>query len=132
MTRVASRLFVIVVVSLFAFTATAQDVNVTPLFRTDLKDIKDREGAMSVIELAPGASSDAHRHNAHVFVYVLEGSIVMQVEGGEPTELSAGQTFYENPDDIHTVSKNASETEPAKFLAFLVKPKGAPATVPVH
>lgn len=132
MVRAALQFFTIAVVLLFASVASAHDVNVTPLFKTDLKDLQDREGAMSVIELAPGASSDAHRHNAHVFVYVLEGSIVMQVEGGEPTVLEAGQTFYENPDDIHTVSKNASETEPAKFLAFLVKPKGAPATVPVH
>jgi quercetin dioxygenase-like cupin family protein len=132
MIRAASYFFAIVVGSHLASAATAQDVNVTPLFKTELKDMKDREGAMSVIELAPGASSNAHRHNAHVFVYVLEGSIVMQVEGGEPTVLNAGQTFYENPDDIHTVSKNASETEPAKFLALLIKPKGTPATVPVH
>ena len=131
MIRAASRLFAIIVVSVFASTATAQDVNVTPLFKTDLKDMVGREGTMSVIDLAPGVSSDVHRHNAHVFVYVLEGSVVMQVKGGEPTVLNAGQTFYENPDDIHTVSKNASETEPAKFLAVLVKPKESPSVVPV-
>jgi quercetin dioxygenase-like cupin family protein len=86
---------------------------------------------MLTVEYAPGASSAAHRHNAHTFVYVLEGSIVMQVKGGTKVTLGPGQTFYESPADIHTVSRNASNTEAAKFLVLFVKDKGAPALVPV-
>ena len=82
---------------------------------------------MVTVEYAPGASSAEHRHNAHTFVYVLEGSVVMQVKGGKEVTLGPGQTFYESPDDIHSVSKNASATKPAKFLVFMVKDKGAPA-----
>ena len=85
---------------------------------------------MVTVEYAPGASSAEHRHNAHTFVYVLQGSLVMRVKGGKEVTLGPGQTFYESPDDIHTVSKNASATKPAKFLVFMVKEKGAPATVP--
>ena len=86
---------------------------------------------MVTVEYAPGASSAPHRHNAHTFVYVLEGSIVMQVKGGKEVTLGPGETFYESPQDVHTVSKNASATQPAKFLVFFVKEKGAPASVPV-
>ena len=85
---------------------------------------------MLTVEYAPGASSAEHRHNAHTFVYVLSGSVVMQVRGGQPVTLGPGQTFYESPDDVHTVSRNASATEPAKFLVFFVKAKGAPPSVP--
>ena len=85
---------------------------------------------MAVVEYAPGAASPAHRHNANVFVYVLEGSVVMQVNGDEETTLTAGQTFYESPADVHTVSRNASATEPAKFLVFFVKDEGAPTAAP--
>jgi quercetin dioxygenase-like cupin family protein len=87
---------------------------------------------MVTVEYAPGASSAVHRHNASTFVYVLEGSVVMQVKGGEELTLGPGQMFYESPDDIHSVSKNASRTKPAKILVFFVKDKGAPATVPAH
>ena len=73
---------------------------------------------------------DIHRHNAHAFVYVIEGSIVMQVTGGKETTLTPGQTFYEGPDDVHIVGRNASQMKPAKFVVFLVKDKGAPALVP--
>jgi quercetin dioxygenase-like cupin family protein len=86
---------------------------------------------MLTVEYAPGASSTAHRHNANTFVYVLEGSVVMQVEGGKPVTLGPGQTFYESPSDVHVVSKNASDSQPAKFLVFFVKDKGASALVPV-
>jgi quercetin dioxygenase-like cupin family protein len=72
-----------------------------------------------------------HRHNADAFVYVLEGSVVMQVKGGKEVTLTPGQTFYEAPDDIHVVGRNASQTKPAKFVVFMVKDKGAPALVPV-
>ena len=88
---------------------------------------------MLTVELAPGApNSPVHRHNAKTFVYVLEGSIVMQVKGGKEVTLTPGQSFYEGPDDVHVVGRNASKTEPAKFLVFLVKDKGAPVLVPVN
>jgi quercetin dioxygenase-like cupin family protein len=108
------------------------DEQVTPLMREDLAGLPGKEGVMLTVEYAPGASSGKHRHNAHTFVYVLEGAIVMQVAGGEAVILGPGQTFYESPDDIHLVSKNASDSQPAKFLVFFVKDKGAPPTVPVQ
>ena len=87
---------------------------------------------MLTIEYPPGATSKEHRHNAHTFVYVLEGSVVMQVKGGKEVTLGPGQTFYEAPADVHTVSRNASATKPAKFVVFFVKEKGAPTTVPAR
>lgn len=108
----------------------AQDAKVTPLMTKDLAGIAGKEGTMVTVEYAPGAVSAEHRHNAYTFVYVLEGSVVMQVKGGKEVTLGPGQTFYESPQDIHTVSRNASKTKPAKFLVFFVKDKGAPATVP--
>ena len=110
--------------------AAAQEAKVTPLMAKDLMGIAGKEAAMSVIEYPPGGSSAEHRHNAHVFVYVLEGSVVMQVKGGKEVTLGPGQTFYESPDDVHSVSRNASKTAPAKFVVFFVKDKGAPVTVP--
>ena len=103
----------------------ADAVKVTPLFGQELAGLPGKEGAMLTVDLAPGADSPAHRHNAHVFVYVLEGSVVMQVKGKEPVTLQPGGTFYESPDDVHTVGKNASATAPAKFLAVFLKDKGA-------
>jgi quercetin dioxygenase-like cupin family protein len=120
--------------AVFCFLATltlAQEAKVNPLMTKDLAGISGKEGVMLTVEYAPGASSREHRHNAHTFVYVLEGSIVMQVKGGKEVTLGPGQTFYESPDDIHSVSKNASGSQPAKFLVFFVKDKGAPASVPV-
>ncbi len=116
-----------------ALSATAaDDAKVTPLMSKDLAGIAGKEATMLIVEYAPGAASAVHRHNAATFVYVLEGSVVMQVKGGKEVTLGPGQTFYESPDDIHTVSKNASRTMPAKFLVFFVKDKGAPATVPAN
>jgi quercetin dioxygenase-like cupin family protein len=113
--------------------SAAQTAKVTPLLSRDLAGIAGKEGAMITVEYAPGAPADpVHRHNAHVFVYVLEGSVVMQVKGAEPVTLHPGQTFYEGPDDIHLVGRNASKTEPAKFLAFFVKDKGAPVLTPAQ
>ena len=109
----------------------AQDAKVTPLMTKELTGIAGKEAAMNIIEYPPGGSSAEHRHNAHTFVYVLEGSVVMQVKGGKEVTLGPGQTFYESPDDIHTVSRNASKTAPAKFVVFFVKEKGAAPTVPV-
>jgi quercetin dioxygenase-like cupin family protein len=103
----------------------------TPLLSKDLTEFPGKEAVMLTVEYAPGATSARHRHNAHTFVYVLEGSIVMQVDGGQPVTLGPGQTFYESPSDIHAVSKNASATEPAKFLVFFLKDKGAPVSVRV-
>src|SRR6185369_15034499 len=111
--------------------SVAQNSKATPLMTKELAGLAGKEGVMLTVEYAPGASSTKHRHNAHTFVYVLEGSIVMQVEGGKETTLGPGQTFYESPDDVHSVSKNASNTQPAKFLVFFVKDKGAPASTPV-
>ncbi|MFL5099627.1 MAG: cupin domain-containing protein [Xanthobacteraceae bacterium] len=114
--------------------ALAQQTKVTPLMAQPLPGFAgpEKEGSVAIVEFPPGSSSMPHRHNAHVFVYVLEGSIVMQVKGGQQVTLKAGDTFYENPDDIHIVSKNASATEPAKILTFFVKDKGAPTTVPAN
>ena len=111
--------------------AAAQQSRATALMTKDLTGIPGKEGLMTTVEYPPGASGQVHRHNAHVFVYVLEGSIVMQVAGGKEVTLTPGQTFYENPGDVHTVGRNASATEPAKFLVFMVKDKGAPVSVAV-
>jgi quercetin dioxygenase-like cupin family protein len=122
--------WVLAVMCLAAAVMQADDAKVTPLMSKDLTGIAGKEGTMVTVEYPPGASSLEHRHNAHTFVYVLEGSVVMQVKGGKEVTLGPGQTFYESPEDIHTVSKNASNTKPAKFLVFFVKDKGAPPTVP--
>jgi len=112
-------------------TLMAQEPKVTSLMSKDLTGIPDKEGLMLIVEYPPGGADPIHRHNASAFVYVLEGSIVMQVKGGKEVTLTAGQTFYEGPDDVHVVGRNASSTKPAKFVVFLVKEKGAPALVPV-
>src|SRR5216117_3908132 len=110
--------------------AATEDAKVTPLLSKDLTDIPGKEGLMIAVEYAPGGSDPVHRHNAHGFIYVLEGSIVMQVKGGKEVTLNAGQTFYEGPEDVHVVGRNASQTKPAKFVVFFVKDKGAPVLVP--
>jgi quercetin dioxygenase-like cupin family protein len=109
----------------------AQETRVTEILSKDLSNIPGKEGLMITVEYPPGASDPVHRHNAHGFIYVLEGSIVMQVKGGNEVTLTPGQSFYEGPDDIHTVGRNASQTKPAKFLVFLVKDKGAPVLIPL-
>jgi quercetin dioxygenase-like cupin family protein len=113
--------------------ARAQETKVTPLGAKPLPGFSggEKEGAMFLVEYPPGASSAEHRHDAHVFVYVIQGSVVMQVKGAPELTLKAGETFYENPDDVHVVSRNASATEAAKFIAFFVKTKGAPVVTPV-
>lgn len=118
--------------ALVAGVGTAQASTVTPLLSHDLAGSAGKEGAMMTVELAPGEAGSPHRHNANVFVYVLSGAIVMQVKGGAQVTVRAGQTFYEAPRDIHLVSRNASATEPAKFLAVFVKDKGAPIVAPVR
>ena len=121
---------VLITLFLTAAAAAAQDAKVTPLMTQELTGMAGKEGTMLTVEYAPGASSAEHRHNAYTFVYVLEGAVVMQVKGGKEVTLGPGQTFYESPEDVHTVSRNASATKPAKFLVFFVKQKGAPITVP--
>src|SRR5215813_9716084 len=116
---------------LFSVPSVGQNSKVTPLLTKELAGVSGKEGVMLTVEYAPGASSSKHRHNANTFVYVLEGSIVMQVEGGKEVTLGPGETFYESPTDVHVVSKNASDSKSAKFLVFFVKDKGAPSLVPV-
>ena len=113
-------------------TAVAQDPKVTSLMSRDLPENPGREALMITVEHAPGGSSAIHRHNAHSFVYVLEGSVVMQLKGGQQVTLTPGQTFYEGPDDVHVIDRNASDTKPAKFLVFMIKDKSAPALVPAE
>src|SRR5580693_6604604 len=110
----------------------AQEAKVTPLLSKDLTNLPGKEGLMITVEYPPGRSDPIHRHNAYGFIYVLEGSIVMQVRGGKEVTLTPGQTFYEGPDDVHVVGRNASLTKPAKFLVVLIKDKGAPVLVPVE
>ena len=116
---------------LIASTLIAQDAKVTPLMSKDLAECPGKEGLMITVVYPPGASDPIHRHNAHAFLYVLEGSIVMQLKDGKEITLTPGKTFYEGPNDIHTVGRNASNTKPAKFIVFLVKDKGAPVLLPV-
>ena len=117
----------------FVLTSTlmAQEAQVTPLLSKDLPEFPGKEGLMIAVVYPPGASDPIHRHNAHAFLYVLEGSIVMQVKGEKEVTMTPGQSFYEGPNDIHAVGRNASRTKPAKFLVFLVKDKGAPVLIPV-
>jgi len=121
---------VLVLLCLMTGTAMAQEGTVKPLLSKDLAEIPGKEALMVTVEYAPGGTTPIHRHNAHTFVYVLEGSIVMQLKGGKEVTLQPGETFYEGPDDVHLVSRNASSTKPAKFVVFFVKEKGAPVLVP--
>jgi quercetin dioxygenase-like cupin family protein len=117
---------------LIAGTLIAQEAQVAPLMSKDLAGFPGKEGLMITVVYPPGASDPIHRHNAHAFVYVLEGSVVMQLNSGKEITLTPGQTFYEGPQDVHTIGRNASSTRPAKFIVFLVKDKGAPVLVPVN
>jgi quercetin dioxygenase-like cupin family protein len=125
------KMLLLILASVVVGTADAQEAKVTPLMSKELKEGPGKEGLMIVVEYPPGSSDPIHRHNANAYVYVLEGSVVMQVKGGKQMTLTPGQTFYEGPDDIHVVGRNASSTRPAKMLVFLVKDKGAPVVIPV-
>jgi quercetin dioxygenase-like cupin family protein len=127
-----TKLVALVLLCLMTGTAMAEEAKVTPLMSKDLAENPGKEVLMITVEHAPGGASAIHRHNAQAFVYVLEGSVVMQLKGGEQVTLTPGQTFYEGPDDVHLVDRNASSTKPAKFLVVLIKNKGAPALVPVQ
>lgn len=108
----------------------AEEAKVTPVMSKDLKDCPGKEAVVLMVEYPPGNVDPVHRHNAHGFIYVLEGSVSMQVKGGKQVSLTSGQTFYEGPDDVHLVGRNASSTKPAKLLVFFIKDKGAPVLVP--
>lgn len=125
------KIIMVVLLCLIAGPLMAQESEVTSLMSIDLMDFPGKEGLVITVEYAPGGSDPIHRHDAHAFLYVLEGSVVMQVKGGEEITLTPGQTFYEGPNDVHIVGRNASSTKPAKFLVFLVKNKGIPVLVPV-
>jgi len=114
---------------LISGTLLAQEAKVTELTSKILPEFPGKEGLMITVDYPPGSSDPVHHHNAHAFIYVLEGSIVMQVKGGKEVTLTPGQTFYEGPKDVHTVGRNASTTKPAKFVVFFVKDKGAPVLV---
>ncbi|HKE43468.1 MAG TPA: cupin domain-containing protein [Steroidobacteraceae bacterium] len=118
--------------ALLGVACAAEPAKVTPLMKKDVAGAADKEVLMSTVEYLPGGASMPHRHDANVFVYVLEGSLIMQVDGHEVVTLKPGDTFYEGPDDIHRVSANASKTEPVKFLVFMVKDKDKPPTRPVN
>lgn len=112
-------------------TPQAPQATVTSLMSKDLTELPGKEVLMIMVEYPPGSVDPIHRHNARAFVYVLEGSIVMQVKGGKEVTLIPGQTFYEGPDDVHVVGRNASSTKQAKFVVFFIKDKGAPVLVPL-
>jgi len=117
--------------SLAGGTLVAQEATVLPLLSKHLVGVPAREVSMITVVYPPGGSTPVHRHHAQALLYVLEGSVVMQVRGGLPITLSPGQTWYEGPDDVHVVSRNASKSAPAKYLVFMVKDEGAPILTPV-
>jgi quercetin dioxygenase-like cupin family protein len=131
MKKILLILFLACSLSLVCSPLIAQDAKVTSLMSKPLPDIPGKELLMIAVEYPPGTSDPVHRHNAQALVYVLEGSIVMGVNGEKPVTLTAGQTFYEGPNDIHTAGRNASKTMPAKFLVILLKDKDAPVLIPV-
>ncbi|RVG72217.1 cupin domain-containing protein [Sinorhizobium meliloti] len=132
MKSILRTMLVSAVVALGGVPVAAEDgARVTPLMSKDLQDYPGKEGLMLSVEYEPGGSSPIHRHDAHAFVYVLEGSIVMQVKGDEEITVAPGETYYESPSDIHLVSRNASKTNPARFVVVLLKNKDAPAVIPV-
>ena len=123
---------ILVLACLISGTLVAQEAKVTELMSKDLTSFPGKEGLMITVDYPPGSSDPIHRHRAYGFIYVLEGSIVMQVRGGKEVTLTPGQTFYEGPDDVHVVGRNASKTKPARFVVFFVKDKGAPILVPAN
>ena len=109
----------------------AEAADVKELFAIDLPDYPGKEGRIIEVSYPPGAQDMVHRHDADAFVYVLEGQIIMQLKGKPAVTLKAGQTFYEGPNDVHVVGRNASNTQPARFVVVLLKGKGAPIVTPV-
>ena len=128
--RITLTKLILALACLMSSTLQGQEAKVTDLMSKDLTSCPGKEGLMMIVDYPPGSVDPVHRHNAHAFIYVLEGAIVMQVRGGKEVTLTPGQTFYEGPDDVHVVGRNASKTKPAKFVLFMVKDKGAPILVP--
>jgi quercetin dioxygenase-like cupin family protein len=126
------KLILSVFIFAFGFATAAQAQQVNTLFTKRLPEAPGKEVELIIVNYAPGAVNAIHRHDAHAVVYVLEGDVEMQVRGGTLQRLGAGQVFYESPEDVHTVSRNASKTKPARFLVFFVKNEGAPILTPVH
>ena len=112
------------------FAPAAPQPEVKEVMSKPFPDISGKEGLMLMVTYPPGSADEIHRHNAHAFVYVLEGAIVMQLRGAEPVTVKAGETFYEGPNDVHIVGRSASDDKPAKFVVFLVKNQGVPAVLP--
>jgi quercetin dioxygenase-like cupin family protein len=111
---------------------TPPRASISPLLLNDIEATGNQEAALALVQFPPGSVDPIHRHNALVYVYVLEGSVVMQVRGGPEVTLRPGQTFTEKPSDIHVVGRNASKTKPAKLLVYFVKDKGAPPLLPAE
>jgi quercetin dioxygenase-like cupin family protein len=130
MTITKLSLMLVCVIGVTAATVENKEAKVTTLFSKDLPEAPGKEGMMITVEYPPGSVDPVHRHNAHGFIYVLEGSVVMQVKGGKEVTLTPGQTYYEGPEDVHVVGRNASQTKPAKMVVFFVKDKGAPILIP--
>ena len=132
--RVSSKLMLalafLITSTLITISPLMAQETITPLMSHALAEVSGKEVLMYTVDFPPGFSSPVHRHNAQVSLYVLEGSVVMQVKGGKEITLRPGQSFYEDPNDIHVVSRNASSTKPAKFLVFLINKKGAPLVIP--
>ena len=112
------------------FAPAALPPDVKEMMSKPFPDIPDKEGLMLTVSYPPGGADEIHRHNAHAFVYVIEGSVVMQLRDAKPVTLKAGETFYEGPNDVHIVGRNASDSKSAKFVVFLVKKQGVPAFIP--
>jgi quercetin dioxygenase-like cupin family protein len=134
--RISAKLLAVGLISMLVLwlmtsTVMTQQPEVATVMVKDLKDNPNKEVLMFTVEYPPGGYDPVHRHNAQGFIYVLEGSVIMQVKGGQEVTLTPGQSFYEGPEDIHVVGRNASNTKPAKFLVVLIKDKGAPVLVPV-
>jgi quercetin dioxygenase-like cupin family protein len=131
MRKMMAAAFMVTMTTALGAATTAAESKVTPLMARDLVGAPGKETIMITVDYPPGWSSAPHRHDAQTFVYVLEGSVVMAVQGGKELTLGPGETFYESPNDVHAVSRNASATKPAKFLVFMVKDKDKPASTPV-
>jgi quercetin dioxygenase-like cupin family protein len=131
--RIARSYFHAGVAAVLLFAAgSVQAADVKELFAIDLADYPGKEGRMVEVSYPPGAKDVVHRHDAHAFVYVLDGEIIMQLKGQAPVTLKAGQTFYEGPKDVHVVGRNASATKPARFVVVFMKTTGAPILTPVE
>ena len=123
---------ILLMLALSARVAMGDEAKVTPLMAKDIVGFPGKESVMISVEYAPGQKDPIHRHNAQAFVYVIQGSVIMQLRGRKRVTLGPGQTFYEAPQDVHVVGRNASDTKPAKFTVVFIKKQGAPLLTPVN